>query len=86
MKVPVIVRSNAGNLELVSHMQNGLIYEQPEDFIGLFEQLKSSAELRSQLVNRSYELFQQKFSLKKESEAYERVIQRCYKSRLFEYA
>ncbi|RDD41084.1 Glycosyltransferase 1 domain-containing protein 1 [Trichoplax sp. H2] len=71
---PVIARRNAGNCEIVDHLKTGLLFNTPEEFIGLAKYLLSSHQLRDALVRHAVNYVEAEHSLSKEMETYCNIV------------
>ncbi|EDV22438.1 uncharacterized protein TRIADDRAFT_59037 [Trichoplax adhaerens] len=71
---PVIARRNAGNCEIVDHLKTGLLFNTPEEFIGLAKYLLSSHQLRDALVRHAVNYVEAEHSLSEEMETYCNIV------------
>ena len=81
--VPVLVRNNQGNLNLVKENENGLVFSTQEDFGLQYKRLLKENHLRNKLIKNGKETFK-KNQPEQEALAYQKVIQKVLKETYLE--
>ncbi|MFC4322366.1 glycosyltransferase family 4 protein [Litchfieldia salsa] len=71
--LPVLVSNNQGNINLVSHEENGLVYNDQSQFLDFAERLVNNNELRAKLGERAKAYISRNHSGKYEVEAFLKI-------------
>ncbi|MCM3761455.1 glycosyltransferase family 4 protein [Alkalihalobacillus oceani] len=74
---PVVARRNPGNESILTDRETGLLFEQPEQFPALVEQLLEDDGWRRQLSERARQFVETKHSLEQEIKAFLAVYDHC---------
>ena len=72
--IPVLARENEGNLTLIKHMNNGLIFSNLMEFRELYLKIYNDQELRKIISNNSINQINEKFSIDFEIEKYINIL------------
>ena len=72
--IPVLARENEGNLTLIKHMNNGLIFSNLMEFRELYLKIFNDQELRKIISNNSINQINEKFSIDFEIEKYINIL------------
>lgn len=80
--VPVLARSNEGNLKLIKHHYNGLIFTDKEDFSNNLNKFYSSNEsaLRNQIIENARKTISEYFGYNTEKKKYEMLFDNVFKN------
>jgi glycosyltransferase involved in cell wall biosynthesis len=71
--LPVLVSHNQGNINLVSHEENGLVYRNESEFLDFAERLVNNNELRAKLGERAKDYIAKNHSGEFEVEAFLKI-------------
>ncbi|CAH8437858.1 unnamed protein product [Heterobilharzia americana] len=81
--VPVVVRANPGNCDLVKDHENGLVFKTSKEFGECLNSLESNPQLKEQLIS-SGEIFMgsKEFQWEHQAKLYSHIIQQYFHSNL----
>jgi hypothetical protein len=71
----VIAKRCPGNESVITHLQTGLLYDTPDEFIELATRIITDADLKSKIVTEGLHLIQTRFSRATEKLSYLKVFQ-----------
>ncbi len=76
MRVPVIATAAAGNLDLIEHGENGLLFndKDTETLADLIQQLRHDDRLRQRLIDNGYKTASEDFSIENTVNGYEKLF------------
>lgn len=83
--VPVLVRENSGNCQLVEHCKNGLIFSNGIEFKELYYQIYKDDVLRSTLIRNGMETIKLNYSTRQESLQYKEVLREIFEAYYRQY-
>jgi glycosyltransferase involved in cell wall biosynthesis len=72
--IPVLARENEGNLKLIIHMKNGLIFRDKSDFEILYNKIYSDHTLRNSLIENSKAEIEGKYGYDQEICSYKNLL------------
>ena len=72
--IPVAARDIEGNACLVQHMQTGVLFETPAEFVAMTEMILKEATVRAKCVTAAREMIRRNHTPAAEREAYHRVV------------
>lgn len=79
LQVPVIAKRCPGNESIVVHMETGLLYDTPEEFIKLAKLLIESSDLSQKLCLSAFALMKERFTLENEKTLYIKLFEELKK-------
>jgi glycosyltransferase involved in cell wall biosynthesis len=83
--IPILARENDGNLKLVKHGYNGLIFRTPEEFKTLYNQLVCDNVIRQTIVQNAKTHIDEQYGLEKEVSLYENLLADTLRKYYFNY-
>jgi glycosyltransferase involved in cell wall biosynthesis len=73
-KIPVLARKIPGNSNIITHLYNGLLFNDGKEFIELAKSIIKSNELTDKLINNAYNGIQERHSKEIERELFMKPI------------
>ncbi|TNN19905.1 Glycosyltransferase 1 domain-containing protein isoform 3 [Schistosoma japonicum] len=76
--IPVVVRENPGNCDLVKDRENGLVFKTPQEMGECLTHLEGNPEIKRQLISAGEEFIDGKeFQREHQAKLYSHIIQKC---------
>lgn len=72
---PVLARSNEGNAAIIEHRKNGFLFDSPQDFKRLAEELISSDSMRQNIIKSAHSYISKYHSLEEECATYCKIAE-----------
>jgi glycosyltransferase involved in cell wall biosynthesis len=83
--IPIIARENEGNLKLIQHKNNGLIFRTPDEFKTMYYLLKGDINLRNLLINNAKAMIREEYCIEKEACLYKQLLEETFTNYYYEY-
>jgi len=74
LKVPLIVKNIEGNASIIEDKKTGLLFDDPEQFVQLAQQLLQDRRLSESLAQQAFEYAQEHHSVAKERDMYKNLV------------
>lgn len=75
--IPVLARNIPGNSNIITHLHNGLLFNDGKEFVELAKELFKSNELKEKLINNAYNSVQERHSKDIERQLFVKPIIEC---------